>query len=94
MTIAGEPWALILARLMVLYGFGLWGWGWFKARSPIIRQRFHDCGTMIVISATLAMYFLRDRELNFLDWVIVMLGPLFIVAALWRLSRTQPHIKS
>jgi len=88
-----EPVVMMTARLLILYGFALWGWGWFRAKTPLLRQRFHDCGTLIVIAATLALYFMRDRELNFLDWLIVLLGPLFIVVAMWRLIRTQPHIK-
>lgn len=85
---------MLVARLAIIYGFALWGWGWFKVKSPLMRQRYHDCGTSIVIAATLALYFLRDRELNILDWFIVMLGPLFIAVALWRLFRTQPFIQS
>jgi len=84
---------MLVARLAVLLGLGLWGWGWFRAKSPLQRQRFHDCGTSIVIAATLALYFLRDRELNILDWFIVILGPLFVAVALWRLFRTQPFIQ-
>lgn len=85
---------MLVARVAILYGFGLWGWGWLRAKSPLLRQRFQDCGTLIVIAGTLALYFLRDRELNILDWFIVMLGPLFMGVALWRLFRTQPFIQS
>lgn len=94
MALGDGSWIMDFARLLVVYGFGLWAWGWLRVKDPAIRQRFHDCGTSIVIAATMALYFLRDRELNFLDWVIVMFGPLFIVAALWRLTRTQPLTKS
>lgn len=94
MMAGAEGLAAVFARFLVLYGLCLWGWGWFGAKVPVLRQRFHDSGTLIVIASTLALYFMRDRELNFLDWVIVLLGPLFILAALWRLFRTQPLIKS
>lgn len=89
----GETVTLVVARALIILGFGLWAWGWFKAKTPILRQRFHDCGTTIVIAATLALYFVRDRELHFMDWLIVVLGPLFIAIGLWRLFRTQPHIE-
>lgn len=94
MTVGDYSLPEIVAQLLVAYGVGLWIWGWLRAKAPILRQRFHDCGTSIVIAATLTLYFVRDRELNFLDWLIVMFGPLFIVTALWRLTRTQSQTKS
>ena len=87
-------WAQVVIWSVLAAGFGLWMRGWSNLLDAIVCQRFQDCGTLMVISATLALYFVRDRELNFLDWFIFLLGPLLIVTALWRLFRTQSHIKS
>ena len=82
------------AWFLILCGFGLWLFGLTKKDKPIVRLRFQDCGVVFVFSANLALYALRSAELNFLDWLLVILGPLFISSALWRLFRTQSHIKS
>ena len=85
---------IALAWAMTIYGFVLWLWSWTRVRSPIIRLRYQDCGVVLVFASTLALYAVRARELNFLDWILVFLGPLFISAALWRLFRTQGFIKN
>lgn len=82
-----------LAWFLTLYGFGLWLWSWTRVSSPVIRLRYQDCGVVIVFASTLALYAVRERELNFLDWFLVFLGPLFVGSALWRLFRTQSFIK-
>jgi hypothetical protein len=92
MTVVEAP--LYLAWALIAYGFGLWMWSWKKTHSPLVRMRYQDCGVVIVFAANLALYALRDRELNFLDWLMVILGPVFISSALWRLFRTQSFIKS
>lgn len=83
-----------LAWFLTLYGFGLWIWSWFRAQDPVVRLRYQDCGVVIVFASTLALYAVRERELNIVDWFLVFLGPLFIGAAIWRLFRTQNLIKS
>ncbi|MEG2312800.1 hypothetical protein [Brevundimonas sp.] len=94
MTITPSDASIYLAWGLIAYGFGLWMWSWTKAQSPLVRMRYQDCGVVIVFSANLALYALRGRELGFLDWLLVILGPLFISSALWRLIRTQSFIKS
>lgn len=94
MTMTPSQASIYLAWGLVAYGFGLWAWSWRKAQSPLVRMRYQDCGVVIVFSANLALYALSERELNFLDWLLVILGPLFISSALWRLIRTQSFIKS
>lgn len=86
--------SIALAWAFTLYGFALWLWSWTKVKSPILRLRYQDCGVVLVFSSTLALYALRARELNFLDWILVFLGPLFIGTALWRLFRTQGLVKN
>lgn len=85
---------ITLAWGLTLYGFGLWIWSWTRTSDPIVRLRFQDCGVVIVFASTLALYAVRERELNFLDWILVFVGPLFISSALWRLFRTQSLIQS
>ncbi|WP_297801960.1 hypothetical protein [uncultured Brevundimonas sp.] len=87
-------WPQILAWGLIAYGFGLWVWGWTVVKPPIIRLRYQDCGIAIVFASNLALYAIRDRELHFWDWFIVMFGPVFIGSAIWRLFRTQSYIKS
>lgn len=83
-----------LAWCLTLYGLCLWLWSWRRDTHPIIRLRYQDCGVVIVFTSTLALYVLREREMHFLDWILVILGPLFIGSAIWRLFRTQSYIKS
>lgn len=94
MTMTPVDASIYLAWGLIAYGFGLWMWSWSKTLPPLVRLRYQDCGVVIVFSANLALYALRGRELNFLDWLLVILGPLFISSALWRLIRTQSFIKS
>ncbi len=69
-------------------GVGLWLWAWFGEKNPIGRMRFQDAGMVLVFGAILLRITLQDRSMNVFDWVLVVLGPLFIAAALFRLSRT------
>lgn len=85
---------VFFAWSMIAYGFALWVWSWTKSDKPLIRMRYQDCGVVIVFSANLALYAMRSEELHFLDWILVILGPVFISSALWRLFRTQGHVKS
>ena len=45
-------------------------------------------GTAISLPARAA-----DSEMTVFDWAMLILGPLFIAAALWRLTRTQSLTK-
>lgn len=69
-------------------GVGLWLYGWMGARNPLKRQRLHDCGIAWVFSAILVRVVTQDRPLGIFEWVLFLIGPLFIAAALWRLART------
>ncbi|WGM48585.1 hypothetical protein KOAAANKH_03487 [Brevundimonas sp. NIBR10] len=69
-------------------GVGLWAWSWIKETNPIQKQRFMDCGVVLVFAATLVRVVVQEREMTPIDWALVLLSPLFIAAALWRLART------
>lgn len=69
-------------------GLGLWLWGWLAVRNPIQKLRFHDCGIVLVFSAIIARVLVQARALTPIDWLLLVLAPVFIAAALWRLTRT------
>ena len=70
-------------------GLGLWVWSWLGVRDPIQKLRFRDCGVVLLFSAIIARVLVQSRALSAFDWVLLVLGPIFIAAALWRLSRTM-----
>ena len=70
-------------------GVGLWMWGWLKAPTPIAKLRFYDTGVVLIFSAILVRVVTQERTLTWFDWGMVVFGPLFIGAALWRLGRTS-----
>ena len=69
-------------------GVGLWLWSWVRETNPIQKQRYMDCGIVLVFAATLVRVMVQEREMTPIDWALVFLSPLFIAAALWRLGRT------
>lgn len=71
-------------------GVGLWIWSWLRVKDPVGRLRFQDCGVGLVFAAILTRIVIQQREMTVFDWAMIILGPLFIGAALWRLNRTQP----
>ncbi|MBB4798918.1 hypothetical protein HNP32_002672 [Brevundimonas bullata] len=75
-------------------GVALWIWSWVRVKDPIGRLRFQDCGVVLVFAAVLTRIVIQNREMTVFDWAMIFLGPLFIAAALWRLSRTQGLTKS
>lgn len=70
-------------------GLGLWLWGWVGEKNPIQKLRFQDCGSVLAFSSILLRYLFQERTLTLWDWAMVVLAPLFILASLWRLTRTQ-----
>ncbi len=70
-------------------GFGLWLYSWFGEKNPIQKLRFQDCGMVMVFSAVLARIVLMDRAMTPIDWLLVVISPIFILAALTRLARTS-----
>ena len=43
----------------------------------------------MVFGAILVRIVTQDRAMTPLDWAMVLIGPLFIAAALWRLAQTS-----
>ena len=80
--------ARIVSWLATGLGVGLWAWSWMRETNAIQKQRFLDCGIVLVFASTLVRLMVQERELTPIDWALVILSPLFIAAALWRLGRT------
>ena len=69
-------------------GLGLWIYGWVGEKNPIAKMRFHDAGMVLVFSSILLRVLIQERPMTWFDWILVLIAPLFIAAALWRLKRT------
>ena len=69
-------------------GVGLWIYGWLGEKNPIAKMRFHDAGMVLVFSSIIVRVLIQDRAMTWFDWILVVVAPLFIAAALWRLKRT------
>lgn len=69
-------------------GVGLWIYGWTGANNPIRKLRFQDAGMVLVFSSILLRVLIQERAMTWFDWIVVVLAPVFIAAALWRLKRT------
>ena len=89
MTLSPSQFAFYASWVATGLGVGLWIWSWVRVKDPIGRLRFQDCGVVLVFTAILARIILQEEEMGVFQWAVIFLGPLFIGAALWRLSRTQ-----
>ncbi|MFT4956007.1 MAG: hypothetical protein ACI8U3_002406 [Brevundimonas sp.] len=69
-------------------GVGLWIYGWLGQKNPIAKMRFHDAGMVLVFSSIIVRVLIQERAMTWFDWLLVVVAPLFIAAALWRLKRT------
>jgi hypothetical protein len=73
-------------------GVGLWLWSWLGEKNAIQKLRYRDCGVVLVFSGVLLRVLVPAREMTAFDWAMVVMGPLFIAAALWRLSLTGTQV--
>ena len=80
--------ATTAAWIATTIGLAMWLWSWFGEKNAIQKLRFRDCGMVLVFSAILVRIVAQDRPMTPLDWGLVVLGPVFIAGALWRLVRT------
>ena len=69
-------------------GLAMWLWSWLGEKNAIQKLRFRDCGVILLFAGILARIVVQERAMTPFDWVMSLLGPLFISAALWRLGRT------
>ena len=70
-------------------GFGVWMWGWVAERNPIRKQRLQDTGVVLVFASILTRVMTKEQPLGPWDWLLLIISPLFMAAALWRLTRTE-----
>ena len=69
-------------------GAGLWLWSWLREKDAIRKLRFLDCGVVLLFASILLRIVTQTRMMSVWDWAMILVGPLFIAAALWRLART------
>ncbi len=69
-------------------GLGLALWSWFGEKDAIRKLRLLDCGVVLLFGSVLLRIIAQDRPMSMWDWAMTFLAPLFIAAALWRLTRT------
>lgn len=81
--------ALFASWVATGIGVGLWVAAMLQPRDAIRRLRLMDSGMVLVFSAILVRIIFQEREMTWFDWALTFLSPLFIAAALWRLSRTS-----
>lgn len=86
LDVAGIVFWISIVGLAV--GAGLWAWSFFIEKHPLRRLRQIDCGTVLVFSSILLRFLGQGRPLGVIEWALALLSPLFLAAALWRLSRT------
>ncbi len=73
-------------------GVALWLWSWLGEKDAIQKLRYRDCGVVLVFSGIIVRILVQAREMTPFDWAMLILGPLFIAAALWRLARTAERV--
>ncbi|QTC93048.1 hypothetical protein [Brevundimonas goettingensis] len=88
MPISPAQLAVLVSWIATGLGLGLWAWSFFREKNAIRKLRFLDCGVVLIFSAVLVRIVAQERPMNAIDWTLVFLSPLFIVAAFWRLART------
>lgn len=69
-------------------GLGLALWSWVGEKDAIRKLRLLDCGVVLLFASVLLRIIAQDRPMSIWDWAMAFLAPLFIAAALWRLTRT------
>ena len=88
MTVDALELAIVVSWIATAIGFGLWLWSWLKETDVVRKQRFGDCGVVLLFSSILLRIVAQVRPMGVFDWAMVFISPLFIAAALWRLGRT------
>lgn len=73
-------------------GVALWLWSWLGEKNAIQKLRYRDCGVVLVFSGVILRVLVPVREMTPFDWAMLIMGPLFIAAALWRLTRTGTQV--
>lgn len=80
--------ALVGSWAATAVGLAMWLWSWVVEKQPVRKLRLRDSGLVLVFSAILVRVVIQERAMTPFDWAMVIIGPVFIAAALWRLART------
>ena len=89
-----DPVSLSWAASWIATGLGvaLWLWSWLGEKNAIQKLRYRDCGVVLVFSGIILRVLVPSRDMTPFDWAMLIMGPLFIAAALWRLTRTGSQV--
>jgi hypothetical protein len=79
--------AYLVSLVGLAVGVVLWVRSFFE-KLPLRRLRQVDCGTVLVFSSILLRFVGQAKPLGIVEWALALISPLFVAAALWRLSRT------
>lgn len=86
---------VLLARFVswVATGLGLamWLYSWFGPGDALRKRRLTDAAMVVIFAAILLRVLVKAAPLNAFDWFLAVVSPVFIAAALWRLSVTRPR---
>jgi len=83
-----QQFAIIVSWVATAAGIGLFGWSFARETDAIRRLRFQDFAVVLMFGSVLLRVVAQTRPMTVFDWAWVVLSPLFIAAALWRLDRT------
>ena len=89
MTLAAPEIAVLGSWAATGLGLGLWLWGLLAERHPIRKQRLQDTGVVLLFAGILARVVTKEQTFGVWDWFLLFVSPLFMAAALWRLTRTE-----
>lgn len=88
MTLDAQQFAVGASWVATAIGAGLWLWSWLREKDAIKKLRLLDCGVVLLFASILLRIVIQERAMSVWDWAMILVGPLFIAAALWRLART------
>lgn len=70
-------------------GLAMWLYSWFGPGDVLRKRRLMDAAMVVIFAAILLRVLVKTAPLNPFDWFLAVVSPLFIAAALYRLSITR-----
>lgn len=84
-----QQFAIIVSWTATAAGLGLFIWSFVREKDAIRRLRLQDFAVVLMFGSVLLRVVAQTRPMTVFDWAWVVLSPMFIAAALWRLDRTS-----